>query len=129
MNKRFYLFIALLLGIGAAQAQQPVSYIYRSWNGSEVVSEERTVTDYTELSGSHYGTEPIEAGQWYVVSSSFTCSHFIVRSGAAANLILCDGATLYAQITINDGCALNVFGQSSGTGKIVAESKNLLIVM
>jgi len=129
--KKLSLFLLALLAFGPmawAQTKDPVSYIKRGWDDvNKVVTETtQTCTEYTELSGSHYGTKPIEAGQWYVVRSSFTCSHIIVCSGAAANLILCDGAALYAQITINDGCALNVFGQSSGTGKIVAESKELV---
>lgn len=122
MNKRFYLIIALLLGIGTVQAQKtdPVTYIERSWNGTEVVSEEKTKYSYDELSGTESTNHSLWGGGWYVVKSSFQCKRVIVEG--YVNLILCDGATLTAPITINNTSTLVVYGQSNGTGRLVASA-------
>ena len=126
MNKRFYLFIALLLGIGTAQAQKNdyVTYIKRSWNGTEVVSEKDSIYShqysYHELSGAASTVEEIYGGGWYVVKGSCQRNRVIVEG--YVYLILCDGATLTAPITINNTSTLVVYGQSNGTGRLVASA-------
>ena len=57
------------------------------------------------------------AGEYYVVTADATYKRLIAPSGTAANLILCDGTTLNAQITISKGCSLNIYCQSGGTGE------------
>jgi len=127
MKKVSTLILFALIAFGTtawAQKNNPVSYIYRSWNGSQVVSEERTVTDYIVLSGGNPATHyDLEAGKWYVVSGSIEHSRFIVKPGAPVNLILCDASALTGQITINATSALNVYGQAAGSGKIFAKSE------
>ena len=58
---------------------------------------------------------------WYVVSSDVTNNNRITVNGTV-NLILADDATLtaVAGITVHEGNTLNIYGQTEGTGAIVA---------
>ena len=59
---------------------------------------------------------------WYVVNEDLTINGRVTMSGDV-NLILCDGATLTVQNGINtSGAALNIYGQTQGTGKLVANA-------
>ena len=59
-------------------------------------------------------------GNWYVVTGEVTTAALEIRG--AANLILADGAKLTANggIFVNSVNELNIYGQSIGTGKLVA---------
>ena len=137
MNKRIIYIIALLCAFGQeawAQTQDPVQYVYRSWNGSEVVSETRTESNYTVLSGNHSGEElTLNAGVYYVVSGSDVKYRRLIApyGSTPAYLILCDGAKLTAQITIDDDAtrsqSLTIFGQTNDSGELVANGYYRLI--
>lgn len=49
-----------------------------------------------------------------------------VQCSGTVNLILCDGCKLNANsgITVQSGAALNIYGQSAGTGELSAVSSN-----
>ena len=68
------LTLAMMFGILTvipieANAASGVSYIYRSWNGSKVVSQTKTCTDYTLLANRSSDTL---SGGWYVVDRDMT---------------------------------------------------------
>lgn len=103
-----------------------VYYIYRSWN-DQLVSETRTVSDYIELTGNDASRElALQGGRFYVVKGADVRYERLIAplGDPAANIILCDGAKLTAQITIDreNGMnhKLNIFAQMSETGKLVA---------
>jgi len=106
-----------ILTVSAADA---VSYISRSWNGSSVVSETKSVTSYTVVTSN---TTTMSSG-WYVVNSDVTVSSRITVSGSV-NLILVDGCTLTASdgISLNAGNTLTVYGQTADTGHLSATTK------
>lgn len=58
---------------------------------------------------------------WYVVNSNVDISSNVLVSGNA-NLILADGCQLQTKksITLNNGTSLTIYGQTNGTGKLVA---------
>lgn len=64
----------------------------------------------------------LEDGKWYVVRESVTVSSLAVSG--AVNLILCDGATLTVEgaFTVPTDATLNVYWQTTGDGKVTAES-------
>ena len=103
-----------------ASAATGVSYIYRSWDGTnkKVVDTVKTCTDYTELdrrSGDHLKG-------WYVVSHNTTInSRLYVDDTDPVNIILCDGATLTCPkgFQISYYAKLNIYGQSGDAGKLV----------
>ena len=62
-----------------------------------------------------------EESTWYVVNSNVTISDRIIVTGDV-HLILMDGASLKASagITVNGDNSLTIYGQSEGTGKLIA---------
>ena len=56
---------------------------------------------------------------WYLVADNITFSSVVEVSGTA-HLILVDGTTMNAnRIRVNGGNALNIYGQTGGTGKLI----------
>ena len=100
-----------------AFAADSVSYIDRSWNGSEVTSTTKSVTDYTTVESS---TTTMSSG-WYVVKGNTTVQERITVTGDA-HLILCDGASLVTifGISVNSGNSLTVYGQENDSGSLAA---------
>ena len=98
-----------------------VAYREASWDGSKVVYETKTVSDFTVVTP----TLTSWPAGWYAVTEDVTVSGRIVASGTV-NLILCDGVTLNANTGINvpAGVTLNIFGQSEGTGTLTAKAQN-----
>lgn len=98
-----------------------VKYIERWWdNDDNVVKEtEHDCDTYTELSGSDDSRElTLESDKYYVVrGTDVKYKRLIAPYNNAAYLILCDGAKLTAQITINEYQYLTIYAQSGGTGK------------
>ncbi|MBO4926748.1 MAG: hypothetical protein J5379_00640 [Clostridiales bacterium] len=76
-----------------------------------------TATGVTALTGSE--TELTDG--WYAVDTDVTYSSALEVSGNV-DLILCDGATLRANggIVVYSGARFTIYGQSSGTGAIIA---------
>ena len=64
----------------------------------------------------------MQSGCWYVVSEDVTVAKRISVNGDV-NLVLCDGATLTAElgISVTDGNSLTIYSQSGNTGALVAK--------
>ncbi len=98
---------------------------YQAWDESSgTVKAATPCMDYETISDQNaWGT----AGQetWYVLKEDKTYSSRITVKGTV-NLILCDGATLTAGggIAVTAGNTLNIYGQSGGTGALVATGGN-----
>lgn len=90
----------------------PVSYVERSWDGKQVVSTVKTVTDYIELKGSDmtdYSSYGLQSDKWYVVKSNFERCFINAPSGKPANLIICNGAGIGGGIDAN-GATVTIYG-------------------
>ena len=129
MKKYLLLITTCLLTLAqGAWAQEAVSYLDRTWNGSAIVETPSTCTTYTEISGNKPSQEEVLKDGWYVVKSNASRKRLIIGSQTKANLIVCDGATLNSIITFNythtSDSYLHIYGQSEGTGKIVADASN-----
>ena len=101
-------------------AQQAVPYI--DANGDEQICTNFTIIQ----SGSEQklGTYTNDEA-WYVVTGEVTASSTLTFRDQSSHLIVCDGATLTAQSAANGICAdynLTIYGQSCGTGSIVAKN-------
>jgi len=124
------LCLALAAGVlpGTARAAEAVSYIECSWDGTQVVQTEKTVSEYTAVTT---GTTTWNSG-WYVVSGEVAFSDKIIASGDV-HLILTDGAVLTANsgIIVNSGNSLSIYAQSTGTGmgklKAIGQSSGELV--
>ena len=83
-------------------------------------------TNYTVLTDAAGDVEYGESGaaNWYVVSTNVTISGNLFFSDYNAHLILCDGATLAvtnaSSIAIGASDSLTIYGQTNGTGAVVA---------
>ena len=114
--------LALCLGLlpATALAEDSVSYVEYSWDGSELTSETKSVSGYTTVT-SISGNTTWTAG-WYVVSGSVSnINNITVTVSGAVNLILPAGSKLeltYGRISISDGGTLNIYGQEGGSGTL-----------
>ena len=130
MKKYLLLITTCLLTLAqGAWAQEPVSYVNRTWDGSKVVETPSTCTTYTEISGNNPSEEQALNGGWYVVKENASRKRIIIKDGQEVNIILCDGATLNSIVTFEHlggiyGTRLHVYGQEGGTGKLVADARN-----
>lgn len=106
----------------AAPALDPVSYLAWDDDAKELV--EKTGDDacknYTVVTDS---ITTFENGNWYVVNADVINKKRITVNGTA-HLILVDGKTLTANkgITVADENTLNIYGQSTGNGALIANS-------
>ena len=104
---------------------EAVYCIEREWDEDNKVvkATQKSLTDFIELKGNNsndiYNLEP---GKWYVVRSNVVCKKIIAPAGDPAHLVLCDGASLTCQVTIEEGHALHIYGQVYNSGRIVASS-------
>ena len=130
MKKYLLLITTCLLTLAqGAWAQEPVSYVNRTWDGSKVVETPSTCTTYTEISGNNPSEEQALNGGWYVVKENASRKRIIIKDGHEVNIILCNGATLNSIVTFEHlggiyGTRLHVYGQEGGTGKLVADARN-----
>ena len=125
------LILVLVLMVGAfsafsitASAAETVGYIDREWNGTQLISTNKTVSEYTVMTSE---TVALTDG-WYVVKSDLTFDTRLTVSGTV-HLILTDGVTLTVNqgISVNRGNELYIYGQSeneSVMGKIVASASD-----
>ena len=118
--------IAAIAGKTLMKPLGPVSYIDE--NGTE-----QTCTEYTILSD---GTIPIDGNDrgnigtsnqdtWYVATGNYSFSnHFALKANGHVHLILCDGATFIVSCSNNGiyASSLTIYGQSEGTGSLVAST-------
>ena len=129
MKKYLLLITTCLLTLAqGAWAQEPVSYVNRTWDGSKVVETPSTCTTYTEISGNDPSQEQALNGEWYVVKENASRKRIIIKAHHEVNIILCDGATLNSIVTFEHSgipaTILHVYGQEGGTGKLVADARN-----
>ena len=114
------LALCLTLLPATALAEDSVSYVEYSWDGSELTSETKSVSGYTTVT-SISGNTTWTAG-WYVVSGSVSnINDITVTVSGAVNLILPAGSKLeltYGRISISDGGTLNIYGQEGGSGTL-----------
>ena len=86
---------------------------------------EQKCTSFTEITEASVSSA-LSTG-WYAVSKTvnigLNTGYLGVVGGATVNLILCDGATLNLQNTLYmlGGSTLNIYGQSGGTGTLIAK--------
>ena len=124
MEKSISLLLALVMVLGllpgvtlSAHADAVIPYVDASGAAQEPIS------TYTELTGTV--TEWTDG--WYVLTQDVTYDGRISVTGADVHLILCDGATLSAVsggIVVPQNCALTIWGQANGTGKLTAKGSN-----
>lgn len=128
MRKKTWLFLLLamtllLFALPAYAAQEPVTYIERSWDSAKgvVVETEKVITDYTEIVGSSGNVTYQNAG-WYVVKGKQTISGYLLfRKGA--NLILTDGSSLTVSgYVFYTGRKMVIYGQKEDSGVLSATS-------
>ena len=102
---------------------EDVYYIEREWDEENKVvkATQKPLADFTELTGNNSDDiYNLESGKWYVVRSNVVYKKIIAPTGSPAHLVLCDGASLTCQVTIEESHALNIYGQVFNSGRIVA---------
>ena len=106
---------SLLLFTSAADAAEDVSY----WDSD--AKEEKTQTACQAITTS---TTTLEDG-WYVVTAKVSVA--LIEVKGAAHLILADGSQLKAEnggIRIGEKASLNIYGQTAGTGELIARGSS-----
>ncbi|MBQ6336427.1 MAG: hypothetical protein IJI50_04260 [Ruminococcus sp.] len=113
----------LIASVGATSG---VSYLSRSWDGSQVVTETKTVDcqDY------YFGITDLNG--WYYVNGYYEVSQRLNVTGTA-NIVILDGSTLLAKdgIHVPEGTTLNVYntpGGENGTLECVADTNYLAAI-
>ena len=125
----FALAVAMVMGalpleglVIVAKAVDGVSYREASWDESTntVSYTTQTVNGVTEVVSKPSESVTWNAG-WYVVNTDATIAERITVNGDV-KLILADGVTLTASkgITVPADKSLTIYGQTNGTGKLVA---------
>ena len=115
---------------GNARAADAVSYEDRSWDGSQVVSETKEVTEYIPISGlqPENGAIQLKNGNWYVSDQSFYNLSSPVNCSGEVNLILCDGSRLnifnQGGIRVPEDATLNIYGQSEDSGTLFCSNRD-----
>ena len=96
-----------------AAGEASVNYIERSWNGTEVVSETKTMQAQPVPSNGNM------TSGWYYLNGDVTNNGRVETITGDVCLILCDGYTLDVKgLYIPAGSTLTIYGQTAGTGKI-----------
>ncbi|MBQ7597629.1 MAG: InlB B-repeat-containing protein [Clostridia bacterium] len=116
------MLLSVFGGMTSVSAQDGVSYLYYEDEAAAIAGRASTGTqNCTEVAD----TDTEWSDGWYVVNGVVTISSRITVIGEV-NLILADGATLNATagITVTGSNILNIYGQTDGTGTLVAKSTN-----
>ena len=121
--------LSQLLGT-AAEAASGVAYVYRYWDSDAKALKEETryCYDYWSISGNSEDDTSFEGKtgedkRWHVADVSKTFNYRVTVTDNVA-ILLCDGVTL----TFNDGIhlasgsTLEIYCQSGGTGKLIANA-------
>ena len=122
-SRRFTLlmFLALLTMSEVMADNEPIKYFERSWDEQkkQVVSVEKTCTNYTLLSGQHSSDWIGLGGGWYVVKESGVTYQTLNILGNA-HIILCDGAyiTLTGGVKLEETRTLTIYGQTENSGTL-----------
>ena len=116
------MLLSVFGGMTSVSAQDGVSYLYYEDEAAAIAGRASTGRQScTEVAD----TDTEGSDGWYVVNGEVTISSRITVIGEV-NLILADGATLNANagITVTGTNILNIYGQTDGTGTLVAKSSN-----
>ncbi|MBR3317647.1 MAG: hypothetical protein IKG21_07530, partial [Atopobiaceae bacterium] len=108
-----------------------VDYVNRWWDGSSV--QQQTLRIY-DAGGTLHNVEylirdgwdgAMQDGHWYVVRGEAVLPDMRFTVQGTAHLILCDGAklTLGQGIQVPQGATLNVYGQESDSGELIATAE------
>ena len=105
----------------------PVSYIDE--DGTEQTCTEYTILCDVTIPIDNYDTGTIgtdDQDTWYVATGNYTFNHTELDAIGHVHLILCDDATFTVAGNIYGICAnsLTIYGQSAGTGSLVARTTN-----
>ena len=105
-------------------AANTVSYIYYQWNeNTQTLSGpiDGTAATATEVTASDTAWDSNTTGSWYVAQSDVTINQRVTVTGEVY-LILADGCTLTVNggIQVAENNSLTIYGQSGGTGKLIA---------
>lgn len=112
---------------GNARAADAVSYVDRSWDGSQVVSKTKQVTEYISFDDLIPVNQTFELtdGKWYVVENSKSLP-FKVNCAGTVNIIICDGTELtianVGGLSVPETATLNVYGQENDAGTLNCSS-------
>ncbi|MGN0523930.1 MAG: beta strand repeat-containing protein [Eubacterium sp.] len=103
--------------VATSAAEGDVEYLYCDENGENWQTGTKADGEYTLVTSD----DTSWSSGWYVVEGSITNSNRISVSGDV-HLILKDGCTLNATsgILVSSGNSLTIYGQSLGTGKLIA---------
>ena len=123
MTKRnIRLLVALLIlavlclcasAASALTVPESAPYVERSWNGTQVVSETKTVTAVPVPSNGNM------TSGWYILNSNVTKSGRVESITGDVHLILGDGYSLDVKgLYVPAGTTLTIYGQSAGTGRL-----------
>ena len=97
----------------ALTVPESADYVERSWNGTQVVSETKTVTAVPVPSNGNM------TSGWYILNSNVTKSGRVESITGDVHLILGDGCTLDVKgLYVPAGTTLTIYGQSAGTGRL-----------
>ena len=109
--------VIMLLPATVLAAEGDVSYSYYDADSETWQTGTKAVGDYTSVTSA----DTSWSDGWYVVSGEVTISSRVAVSGDV-HLILEDGCTLTADagIQVHDTNALTIYGQTEGTGKLIA---------
>ena len=112
-----------LLPVTALAGDITVGYIYYTWENNTLTKHtDGTVTTATEVTASDTawgGSDSME--YWYVAQGEVTINQRVTVTGNV-HLILADGCTLTVNggIQVAENNSLTIYGQSGGTGKLIA---------
>ncbi len=111
--------LLLLLLCLAQGARAQIEYIDRSWNGSQVVSETKSVSDYVTFLNSSTLNPGEQGDQYWVAPPGETTVTGTITIHGEVHIILCDGAVLKCQDAIivekrNNDAKLHIHCQSYG---------------
>ncbi|MCQ2517438.1 MAG: hypothetical protein MJ119_01635, partial [Lachnospiraceae bacterium] len=138
MKKRILSFVLSVLMVVSlmptvAWADDSITYIERSWNGTEIVEEAKTITDYMAVTEEYVeeydGFLYLESGYYVVCEDVETTGIYVeLMDEDPIYLILCDGMTISANVDgfgipavqVGEGSSLVICGQSGDTGKLIA---------
>ncbi len=116
--------LLLVIGSWTEMQAENVTFVTRSWNSTETVTQTTDNQESAEIINSATLTLD-EHTYWHVKGADVVVSG-VITVGAEVHLILCDGAKLTCQqgIRLLSTGKLHIHGQSKGTGLLVVGNSN-----
>ena len=115
------LFVTLGLSAALTGAASAAAVSYRDANGAT-----KTAPSATSVTSSDTAWGAADTENWYVVNDAGVTINGRITVTGDVHLILADGAKLTARwgINVSDGNSLTIYGQTNGTGELIAGIKN-----